>query len=204
MDITDVRVKLVGDREDKLRAFCTVTFDDCFVVRDLKVICGSRGLFVAMPSRKLTDLCPQCSGKNHLRARFCNDCGGRLAPDRAERDETGRAKLHADVAHPIHQSYRDQLQGVVLAAFEEEVARSERPDYRPSYHDDEDESPPDADDEAEQDDQANPGDKPEQDDQADPGDKPEPSEQDEPASPSEPPTDTDDDSSHRFGEGILP
>lgn len=53
MDITEVRVFPVN--EDKLKAYATVTFDDCFVVRDLKVINGNSGLFVAMPSKKRKD-----------------------------------------------------------------------------------------------------------------------------------------------------
>jgi stage V sporulation protein G len=53
MEITEVRVFPVS--EDKLKAYVTITFDDCFVVRDLKVIHGSNGLFVAMPSKKRKD-----------------------------------------------------------------------------------------------------------------------------------------------------
>ncbi len=53
MEITEVRVFPMS--EDKLRAYATVTFDDCFVVRDLKVISGNTGLFVAMPSKKRKD-----------------------------------------------------------------------------------------------------------------------------------------------------
>jgi len=53
MDITEVRVFPVN--EDKLKAYATITFDDCFVVRDLKIINGNNGLFVAMPSKKRKD-----------------------------------------------------------------------------------------------------------------------------------------------------
>jgi stage V sporulation protein G len=53
MDITEVRVFPV--EEEKLKAYATITFDDCFVVRDLKVIHGNSGLFVAMPSKKRKD-----------------------------------------------------------------------------------------------------------------------------------------------------
>ena len=72
MEITEVRVKLMGNSEDRLQAFCSITFDDCFVVRDLKVIEGTHGPFVAMPSRKLTFHCKKCGFKNHLRSSFCN------------------------------------------------------------------------------------------------------------------------------------
>ncbi|MBM4041073.1 MAG: stage V sporulation protein G [Planctomycetes bacterium] len=131
MEVSEVRIKLAGDRDDKLRAFCTLTFDNCFVVRDIKIIRGTRGPFVAMPSRKLTDLCPKCRGKNHLRARFCNECGHRLSPDRAARDATGRAKLHADIAHPIHREYRGYLEGIILHAYGGELERSKQPGYQP-------------------------------------------------------------------------
>jgi len=51
MKITDIRVKKVLG-EGKLRAYISITFDDCFVVHNMKVIDGKNGIFVAMPSRK--------------------------------------------------------------------------------------------------------------------------------------------------------
>ncbi len=53
MQVTEVRVYPVD--EEKLKAFVTITLDDCFVIRDLKIISGNKGLFVAMPSRKRKD-----------------------------------------------------------------------------------------------------------------------------------------------------
>ena len=53
MEITEVRVFPMN--EDKLKAYATITFDNCFVVRDLKIISGNSGLFVAMPSKKRKD-----------------------------------------------------------------------------------------------------------------------------------------------------
>jgi stage V sporulation protein G len=53
MKITEVRVSLRDD--EKLKAFVSVTFDNCFVIRGLKIIKGNRGMFVAMPSRKRPD-----------------------------------------------------------------------------------------------------------------------------------------------------
>src|SRR5260221_14347020 len=89
--ITEVRIKLMDENNERLQAFCSVTFDDCFVIRDLKIIEGTKGSFVAMPSRKLTDRCTGCGSKNHLRARHCNQCGTRLDENRAIRDQDGRA-----------------------------------------------------------------------------------------------------------------
>ena len=52
MQITDVRVRKVVAKEGKLRAVVSITIDDEFVVHDIKVIEGEKGLFIAMPSRK--------------------------------------------------------------------------------------------------------------------------------------------------------
>ncbi len=133
MDITEVRIKLMEDNNERLLAFCSVTFDDAFVVRDLKVIEGAKGSFVAMPSRKLTDRCPQCGSKNHLRARFCNQCGQKLDEDRATRDADGRAKLHADIAHPINSACREVIQTAILKSYQEEKERSKQPGYVCTY-----------------------------------------------------------------------
>jgi stage V sporulation protein G len=135
--ITEVRIKLMedGHENERLQAFCSVTFDDAYVVRDLKIIEGTKGSFVAMPSRKLTDRCPGCGCKNHLRARFCNACGGKLDEDRATRDADGRVKLHADIAHPINSACREVIQTAVLKAYREEKERSKQPGYVCTYDD---------------------------------------------------------------------
>src|ERR1700730_8558456 len=123
------------DNNERLLAFCSVTFDDAFVIRDLKIIEGSKGSFVAMPSRKLTDRCGGCGYKNHLRARYCNQCGHKLDEDRATRDATGRAKLHADIAHPINSACREVIQTAVLRSYQEERERSKQPGYVCTYDD---------------------------------------------------------------------
>ena len=137
MVITEVRIKLMEDNNEneRLQAFCSVTFDDAYVVRDLKIIEGTKGSFVAMPSRKLTDRCNHCGSKNHLRSRFCNLCGGKLDEDRATRDSDGRVKLHADIAHPINSACREIIQGAVLRAYQLERERSKQPGYTCTYDD---------------------------------------------------------------------
>ena len=55
LKITDVRVRLVNKDDKKLRAVTSITFDDCFVIHDIKVIEGAEGNFIAMPSRKTPD-----------------------------------------------------------------------------------------------------------------------------------------------------
>jgi stage V sporulation protein G len=127
MKVTSVSVKLSPQSTDRLKAFCTMTLDGEFVVRDLKIIEGTSGLFVAMPSRKLTDHCLKCRGKNHLRARFCNDCGAKL-PEKRVTDEDIQGKLHADIAHPINSDCRGRLQEVILNAYREELRAVGRAD----------------------------------------------------------------------------
>ena len=81
MRITDVRVRKI-DKEGKMKAVISVTIDEEFVVHDIKVIDGDKGLFVAMPSKKASD------GE------------------------------YRDIAHPINSSTRDNIQKVVLEAYE--------------------------------------------------------------------------------------
>ena len=142
MEISEVRVKLIANKDDRLKGFCSITFDNSFVVRDIKVIEGISGLFVAMPSRKMSDHCEKCGGKNHLRAKYCNNCGASMPDNRAKKDFQGRMKLHADIAHPINTACRQSIQERVTAAFEEELEKSEQPGYKPIDLDEDDDEIP--------------------------------------------------------------
>jgi stage V sporulation protein G len=130
MKISEVRVKLISNKDDRLKAFCSITIDNEFVVRDIKVM------------RKMTDHCEKCGGKNHLRAKFCNNCGAKLKENRARKDVKGRMKLHADIAHPINAECRKRIQEKVTAAFNAEVDKSKKPDYKPVELDEEDDDVP--------------------------------------------------------------
>jgi len=132
VEITEIRIKLLPQRkayEDRLRAFCTVTFDRAFVVRDLKIIEGQNGFFVAMPSRKLTSRCSRCGGKNNLRSRFCNECGAHLKPSPVT--EKNRLRFHADIAHPINAEMRRKMERSILDAYRAEQERAKEPGYVP-------------------------------------------------------------------------
>jgi len=85
MEITEVKVFPVN--EDKLKAYVTIILDDCFVVRDLKVIHGNTGLFVAMPSKRRKD------------------------------------GVFKDIAHPLNQSTRTQMEKQILEAYLAEIRR---------------------------------------------------------------------------------
>ncbi|MBN21874.1 MAG: septation protein SpoVG [Bdellovibrionaceae bacterium] len=83
MKITEVKVFPV--QEDKLKAYVTIVIDECFVVRDLKIINGNEGLFVAMPSKKRKD------------------------------------GTYKDIAHPLNQATRMDLEKTVLDAYLAEI-----------------------------------------------------------------------------------
>ena len=125
MEITEVRIKLMEEPGERLKAFCSITFDDSFVVRDLKIIEGSNGPFVAMPSRRMREACPKCAHRNPVRSNYCGYCGASLEEMNASRhEEAGDGKgQHRDIAHPITQEARNYIQRAVLDAYEKERAK---------------------------------------------------------------------------------
>ncbi len=140
MEITEVRIFIKEGQDKKLKAYATLTFDNSFVVRNVKVIEGNKGLFVAMPSRKIKDPCPKCNFRNTVRSKFCNQCGAALPqteprsmspgdPDAAKQSE------HKDIAHPITAECREYIQKKVLDAYENEKKKGPsvvRPSAEPS------------------------------------------------------------------------
>lgn len=83
MKITEVKIFPVN--EERLKAYVSITLDDCFVVRDLKIIQGPNGMFVAMPSKKRKD---------------------------------GQFR---DIAHPLNQGTRTEIEDLIFDAFESEL-----------------------------------------------------------------------------------
>ena len=140
MEITEVRIFSRESDDKKLKAFATITFDDCFVVRNIKIIEGTKGLFVAMPSRKIKDPCPKCHFKNPARSKFCGQCASPMPPSKPivedHEDKSQRQSEHRDIAHPITAECRDKIQKKVLEAYksdkpERPSATSARPSVKP-------------------------------------------------------------------------
>jgi stage V sporulation protein G len=127
MEITEVRVFLKVSPDKKLKAYVTVTFENAFVVRNIKVIEGTGGYFIAMPSRKLKSACPKCGYRNEIKSKYCNQCAAQLPavirPSTTEQEGEGAQSEHRDIAHPITQAFRDYLQKKILEAFEAEKAK---------------------------------------------------------------------------------
>ncbi len=132
MKITEVRVFPKESGDKKLRAYATVTFDDCFVVRDIKIIEGNKGLFVAMPSRRVKYPCSRCGHRNVVHSSFCNQCGGKLAvgqPPEAFSDADQakqRQSEHKDIAHPVTLDFREYVQQTVIQSYQSGLHEEQR------------------------------------------------------------------------------
>lgn len=125
MEITEVRISLRDNEGKRLRAYATVTFDNSFVVKNIKVVEGNNGLFVAMPARKAKQFCPRCGKKVDMGSRYCNHCGAQL-PLPPKDLVASKLTTHQDLAHPINQEFRDYLQNKILEAYEQEKALGPR------------------------------------------------------------------------------
>jgi stage V sporulation protein G len=129
MKVTEVRIKLADDNpsNDRIRAYCSVTLDGVFVIRDMKVIDGMNGLFVAMPSRKMTDRCNSCGVKNSLQSWYCSRCGANLDGERGYKGDS--TKIHADICHPVNVSTRELFTQAIIDAYKRELELAKQPGY---------------------------------------------------------------------------
>lgn len=135
MTITNIKISLDGgqnsngdkDGDKRPLAFCTIVFDQCFVIDGLRIMPGKGGVpFVAMSSKKRTDHCPKCQTKNHLRAKYCNECGRRLGDGRGSIDRsTGKPKHHTDTAYPITRAFRGYMEAEIMRRYHEACGRAQ-------------------------------------------------------------------------------
>jgi stage V sporulation protein G len=131
VNITEVKVFLRTREEGKLRAYATITIDNAFVIRDLKVIEGNKGLFVAMPSRKLRQSCPHCGHRNVVRSKYCNQCGNNIESLMREGLHVSGGEQgdnqHRDIAHPITAESRQNIQSKILEAYQQRKGATQSP-----------------------------------------------------------------------------
>ncbi len=100
MEVTNVKIAL-KNTEGTLRAYATVTFDDEFVVKDIKVTETEKGLAMSMPRRKI-----------------------KLKEEVDESDPEVRAKLYKDIAHPINSQAREKIEKAIFAEYENELKKA--------------------------------------------------------------------------------
>lgn len=158
MEITEVRIHIPAQTREKMAAYCSITFDNCFVIKNIRLVDGPAGLVVAMPSHPLTDECPRCRTRNHLLAKYCNECGTPLNQNRAANlcprchaklspnafsctvcdrpkiedhphDTSGRLRIHLDIAHPIRRDTREFIVARITEEYHRERERLQQPGY---------------------------------------------------------------------------
>jgi stage V sporulation protein G len=130
MEITEVRIFSKEGSNNKLKAYATITIDNAFVVRNIKIIEGKTGLFIAMPSRKIKEPCPKCNHKNVVHSKFCNECGSKIPTSTQpvvshvlEETHDLRQSEHKDIAHPITVQAREYIQKKILDAYQAEKSK---------------------------------------------------------------------------------
>lgn len=140
MEITEIKIYPQDPvNDEKLKAFVTITLDNAFVVRDLKIIEGKKGLFVAMPSTKVAVPCKACGKKNPLRSRYCGFCGVHIEDEPEDPLNRARREDHRDVAHPINNSTREYFHNRIMEAYYREMSHgtfSGSSDYSDALYDD--------------------------------------------------------------------
>ncbi len=118
LNITHVNVRRSGLPSNKLKAYCSITIDGCFMVRGIKLIEGTNGMFLAMPSRNPGADCPRCRHKNPSRMAYCGKCGNPIAKVNSRVLESENSD-RADIAHPLNAECRQQILDKILVAFGE-------------------------------------------------------------------------------------
>lgn len=124
MRITEVRVTL-ADEPGNVLAYCSITLDDAFAIRDVRLIQTDSRMLVSMPSRKAHTHCPVCAKRCDLLANYCQHCGGRMPAPEIPRREDGGGKLHFDIAHPVTQECRAAIHAAVVEAYLAAVAEQQ-------------------------------------------------------------------------------
>lgn len=118
MKVTEIRITTLGKRAgNPVRAYVIVVFEDCFLVRNIRVIEKDQRVFIAMPSRESTITC-SC-GYTGGTGKFCCQCGARL-PVISQEQSGGSHSRHIDIAHPINAPFRKYLEDAILQKFEEQ------------------------------------------------------------------------------------
>lgn len=120
MNITDIRLDVIDNPSGKLRAFCSLTLNDEFVVKNFKIIEGNHGLFVAMPSRKLTKPCYRCDNRAFRSANYCDRCGKEF-DDRSGNSHHDTGETHSDIAFPIQDDFREELEDRLIDAYKKRM-----------------------------------------------------------------------------------
>ena len=119
MEITSIRISKIKSENSIVKAVVSVVFDTCFVVNNIKIIDGIRGLFIGMPSRKSRIECQMCKAKIDSGSIYCSECGKSVPIKAGEYDSR---KDDRDIAHPITNDFREHVSQRILEEYNNDVS----------------------------------------------------------------------------------
>lgn len=139
MKITACLIKTVPpnpNNTSRLRGFAMIVVDSVLAIHEIRIVELAPGEFhIAMPSRQAHDRCPRCNHGTPIRAKFCGDCGVRLADGRipANISKRGQEIYYYDVAHPVTTMARGVIKSRIMMEYHAEVKRSKIAGYQSAY-----------------------------------------------------------------------
>lgn len=115
MNISDVRIVLSDPSQGVVLGYVTVVFEDCFLVRNLRILKPHDNLILAMPNREVSIRC-QC-GFCGATGNYCSKCGAKLPKDKTESIRSKGNGRFQDLAHPICSEFRARLEHAVFETY---------------------------------------------------------------------------------------
>jgi stage V sporulation protein G len=150
MEITDIQINLAYFQKSKIRAFCSVFFDNEFVVHEVKIIeeplsakaslrpdfrdrqtqaglsaCSAqavRRLHISMPNKKITMHCVKCAEKNPINANFCSKCGVKLTWYGIAREKNTHSEIYTDIVQVISGKLTRLIRKKILTAYQDKLS----------------------------------------------------------------------------------
>lgn len=115
MNISDVRIVLSPSSSGVVLGYVTVVFDDCFLVRNLRILRRDDYFILAMPSREASVTC-EC-GFSGATGRYCCKCGAKLPEEKLKSVQAMGNGRYQDLAHPINAEFRESLEAAVFQKY---------------------------------------------------------------------------------------
>ncbi|MEZ6092940.1 MAG: septation protein SpoVG family protein [Pirellulaceae bacterium] len=123
MEISDIRFSKHESKAAnnvQLKGYCSVTFDQSFVVHDVRILKSAEKHIIARPNQRRQTNCSVCYSKNAAASNYCSHCGKPMVLTNTESTASIAAseRHHRDIAHPITQDFRKKLEEEILMRFQ--------------------------------------------------------------------------------------
>lgn len=124
LEITDIR--MVREEKNSSRnaviAYVTITLNDQFLIKNIRLIRHSDRLVIGMPNREKIRDCPHCSIRNAQSNRYCHQCGTPLEKVKID------YSAYVDIVHPTKQTFREYLERVIIEEYKRQLGEGINPD----------------------------------------------------------------------------